>query len=136
MTARDNKASVKVPSEAQYIREVSSKINKDLLRHCSDEEKLFEIKLCVEEAMRNAMVHGNGSDARKMVGVSYTIGPKNISIEITDEGKGYDHEKLPDPTRDENITRNSGRGVFLIKRLMDKVEFVGSGNTIKMTKNF
>jgi serine/threonine-protein kinase RsbW len=136
MTAGNSRASMKVPSEAQYIREVSSKINDSLSRYKVEEEKLFEIKLCVEEALRNAMVHGNDSDARKMVSISYEIDPKRVSIEISDEGNGFDHKKLPDPTKDENITRTYGRGVFLIKKFMDKVEFAGSGNIIKMTKNF
>jgi len=101
-----------------------------------DEHRLFEIKLCVEEALRNAMVHGNGSDASKSVKVSYSIDNDTVIIEVEDEGVGFDHEKLPDPTKEENIMKTSGRGVYLIKKIMDTVEFNDSGNRIKMTKRF
>ena len=97
-------------------------------------EKIFDIKVCVDEAVRNAIVHGNKSDRRLYVRVLYWVKDGKVNIEVEDEGKGYNPKKLPDPTVDENITRNCGRGVYLIKKLMDKVEFNETGNVIKMMK--
>lgn len=128
---------IKIPGEIKYIKEVSSKILDSLLSYKADENKLFEIKLCVEEALRNAMVHGNGDDKRKEVKVAYWIeGENSINIEIEDEGKGFDYNNVPDPTTCDNLLKGCGRGVYLIKKLMDRVEFNKTGNKIILTKRF
>jgi serine/threonine-protein kinase RsbW len=126
---------LKVPSEPEYIRKVSYRIISSLSGMTHDEPKLFDIKLSVEEAVRNAIAHGNKSDKARSVTVSYWLDGRDLNIEVADEGEGFDHTKVPNPTEKENIMKNSGRGVYLIKRLMDKVEFNRSGNVIKMTKN-
>ena len=126
--------SLKIPSRIEYIKKVSDAILRSLARHHIDEDKAFDIRLCVEEAVRNAIVHGNKSDKRRSVKVSWKVSGDNAVIEIEDEGKGFDHAAAADPTLDANITRNCGRGVFLIKKLMDKVEYNESGNKIRMTK--
>ncbi len=99
-----------------------------------DESKAFEIKLCVEEAVRNAIVHGNKSDPRRQVKFSYWVEDGELNIEIEDEGGGFKPELVKDPTKDENLTRNSGRGVYLIKKLMDRVEYIEPGNKVRMSK--
>ena len=101
-----------------------------------DEDSLFDIRLCAEEALRNAIVHGNLSDRRKPVKVSIEIGKGEVIIEIEDEGKGFNPALLPDPTAGDNIMKAAGRGVYLVKRLMDKVEFNETGNRIRMVKRF
>lgn len=99
-----------------------------------DKDTLFEIKLCVEEAVRNAMVHGNRSDEKLPVKVSCRVDDDGIRIEVEDRGKGFDHKAVPDPTKADNLTKGSGRGVYLIKKLMDRVEFNDRGNIIVMHK--
>lgn len=99
-----------------------------------EEAALFDIRLCVEEAVRNAIVHGNRCEKRLSVEVSYWVEDGTLHVEVVDHGKGFDHKKLPDPTKDENLTRNNGRGVYLIKRLMDRAEYNESGNKISMVK--
>jgi serine/threonine-protein kinase RsbW len=130
--ARKNQ--VKVPSETRHIRKVSSKILSGLAPYAVDESKVFDIKLCIEEAVRNAIVHGNHSDRRKAVKVAYWVQGGSLYIEIEDEGPGFDHSKVADPTSGPHILKNSGRGVYLIKRLMDTVEYSVSGNRITMVK--
>lgn len=125
---------IKIPSDIGCIKKVSSKIVELLLRNNVHEDRIFDIKLCVEEAVRNAIVHGNNSHKKLRVKIVYWIEGGNINIEVEDEGKGFDHSKVDDPTLDENILRNCGRGVFLIKKLMDDVRFNKSGNNIKMAK--
>jgi len=121
-------------SDSGRIRESSSKILKDLEIFGVGEKEAFEIKLCVEEAVRNAIVHGNSSDPKRQVRLSYWVDEKVLNIEVEDEGPGFKHGAVKDPTREENLLRNSGRGVFLIKKLMDKVEYNEKGNKIIMAK--
>ena len=128
------KSQMKVPSETRYIRKVSSRILSSLAPYAVDEGRVFDIKLCVEEAVRNAIVHGNHSDRRTAVRVAYWVQDGSLYIEIEDEGPGFDHSKVADPTSGPHILKNSGRGVYLIKRLMDKVEYSGNGNRVTMVK--
>lgn len=131
---KGNKVFIKIPSQIQYIRKVSDRILDGLSSYGVNSEDIFDIRLCVEEAVRNAIVHGNRSDKKRRVTVSYRLDNDAINIEIEDEGKGFDHKAVPDPTKDENIMKNSGRGVYIIKKLMDKVEFNKNGNKIMMFK--
>ena len=123
-----------IPSDIRYIRKTSNKIMRSLKRSAVDESTLFDIKLCVEEALRNAMVHGNRSDKGLVVKVSYRIDKDRFEAVVEDEGSGFDPEKVPDPTVEENMLKYGGRGVYLIKRLMDEVEYNDRGNRVKMVK--
>jgi serine/threonine-protein kinase RsbW len=88
----------------------------------------------VEETVRNAIEHGNLKDKRSRVIINYRISGDRFTIEVEDEGAGFDHRALPDPTHGDNLMKNSGRGVYLVRRLMDKVEFNEKGNKVKLTK--
>ncbi|MFA6610374.1 MAG: ATP-binding protein [Candidatus Omnitrophota bacterium] len=125
---------LKVPSEIKQIKKVSSGILDSLASQNIDEAALFDIRLCVEEAVRNAIVHGNHCDKRLSVTVSYWIEEGSFIIEVEDEGKGFDHKYLPDPTDEGNMLRNHGRGVYLIKRLMNEVQYNDTGNKVRMVK--
>ncbi len=123
-----------VPSETKSIRMVSSKLLDALAPYGVSEDTLFDIRLCTEEAIRNAIVHGNLSDKHLLTTVSYWIEDGKIFIEVEDEGVGFDRGNLPDPTADDNILKGSGRGVYLIEKLMDSAKFNESGNKITMIK--
>jgi serine/threonine-protein kinase RsbW len=125
---------IKVPSETRCIRKVSSRVLSGLNRYNVDEGRLFDIRLCVEEAVRNAMIHGNHSDSGLSVRTAYRVDNDILTIEIEDEGSGFDHASVDDPTLSAHILKNSGRGVYLIKKLMDKVEYNDKGNKVIMTK--
>lgn len=131
---KSNKVSIKIPSHIQYIRKVSDRILDGLSSYGVNNEDIFDIRLCVEEAVRNAIVHGNRSDRKRSVGVSYWLDNGAMHIEIEDEGKGFDYKSVPNPTKDENILKNSGRGVYIIQKLMDRVQFNKNGNKIIMVK--
>lgn len=126
---------IEVPSEDKYIRKVSSDILAALSHYGVGEDRLFDIKLCVEEAVRNAILHGNRLNKKLHVKVSYLIADGRINIEVEDGGPGFDPAKIPDPTGKGNMTKESGRGVCLIKQLMDRVEFNKKGNKILMEKS-
>ena len=129
------KFSLKISSDIKYVREVSLEILKWLESTKLDDSTLFDIRLCVEEAVRNAITHGNNNNKDLNVLVSYWIESGNLIIEVEDEGRGFDHGKVPDPTTRENLTKNSGRGVYLVGKLMDKMEFNDRGNKVRLTKH-
>lgn len=128
------KETIEVPSEIIYIRKVSSEILSKLKPYGIDEDKLFDIRLCAEEAVRNAIVHGNRSKKELRVRVHYWVEDGRFNMDVEDEGAGFDPGRVPDPTKNDNIMKGSGRGVYLIKRLMDRADFNEKGNKLSMEK--
>jgi serine/threonine-protein kinase RsbW len=97
-------------------------------------DDLFAVHLAMEEAIVNAIKHGNKLDTSKTVSVEYDVSPEKIDISVTDEGRGFDPETVDDPRLVENIYKMGGRGVLLIKSYMDEVEYSKTGNTVRMVK--
>jgi serine/threonine-protein kinase RsbW len=119
------------PAEARRIQEEIER----LLQTCQfGEHDLFAIKLAVEEALVNAIKHGNQMDPRKKVHVSYRILPDHFEIHITDEGTGFDPRDVPDPTTPENLERPCGRGLMLMRHYMCEVCYNERGNSVRMSK--
>lgn len=107
----------------------------DAAERCGyDDTELFAVKLALEEALTNAIKHGNRLDPNKHVTLAYDVSPRRITIEICDEGGGFRPDAVPDPTLDENLERPCGRGVMLMKAYMSEVEFNPAGNCVTMTK--
>ena len=123
-----------VPSSFKEIKQVASAIAGLLKNAKADESDIFDIRLSLEEALINAAKYGNKLDERRNVFIDFTIAGNKVTITIEDEGEGFDHNDLPDPTKEENLLKSSGRGVFLIKHLMDEVEYNKKGNRITITK--
>jgi serine/threonine-protein kinase RsbW len=99
----------------------------------SDSEQ-FAIKLAVEEAVVNAVKHGNEMDPDRRVKIGYTVTAQRFDIRIEDEGPGFNPADVPDPTTDEGRERPCGRGLLLINGFMDEVKYHGRGNVVTMTK--
>jgi serine/threonine-protein kinase RsbW len=95
---------------------------------------IFSVELAVDEALVNAIEHGNDSDERKHVQFCCRISPRKIRVEITDEGPGFNPDCLPDPTSPERLGCPGGRGVLLMRAFMDHVEFLGRGNHVVLQK--
>lgn len=95
---------------------------------------LFAVRLALDEALANAIRHGNQSDESKNVTVEFTVDDEEIRIAITDEGSGFHPDLIPDPTLDENLERPCGRGVMLMRAYMTEVYFNDSGNCVTMVK--
>ena len=129
-----NKNTIKIPSEIKYIRKVSSEILDSLSQYGLSEDALFDIRLCVEEILCNAIKHGNPINKKSEVKINYRIKDGLFTIEIEDSGAGFDPNKVPDPTHEDKILKGGGRGVYLVQRLMDKVEYNDKGNKVKLTK--
>lgn len=123
-----------IPSDPKYIERASSRLLGALKELELSEETLFDIRLSFEEAVINAMKYGNRFDKNLPVVISYDFSGEKLEITIRDQGKGFDHSTTPDPRSETNILKNGGRGIFLIKNLMDEVKYNDSGNEIKMIK--
>ena len=85
------------------------------------------IMISVTECITNAIVHGNQSNASKMIHLELQLEPGLLRCSIEDEGSGFDFNQLPDPTDPENIEKVGGRGIFLMKHLSDEVKFEEGG---------
>ena len=98
------------------------------------EAALFDIRLCLEEALINAMKYGNA--LRKEVPVELDVegSDKEVRITVKDQGPGFDVKQLADCTDEKNLFRNHGRGVYLIHQLMDEVRYNDKGNALLMVK--
>src|SRR3990172_2091082 len=125
-----------VPSNLDYLAEVDKFVEKRLKKSGLTKSQLADIAISVTEAVTNAMLHGNKNDSKKKVRVDLDIKPSEVTITIQDQGNGFDPDKVPNPTEGELI-KVAGRGVFIYKALMDKVEFFikpHKGSTVKMVK--
>lgn len=99
-----------------------------------DEDSTFAIKLALEEAMTNAVRHGNCGDAKKKVRVRYAVTSERVIICVRDEGCGFCPEEIPDPTEPDRLSLPCGRGIMLIRAYMNEVEYREEGREICMVK--
>ena len=123
-----------LPNNLAEVRRVQDEIESALQANRWGDTDVFAIKLAVEEALVNAIKHGNQLDPEKKVRVGYAVDDDRFDITIADEGPGFNPADVPDPLDEINIERNCGRGVFLIKSFMTTVEYRNGGNTIIMSK--
>lgn len=98
-----------------------------------DRASCFALRLALEEALTNAILHGNRNNPRKKVTVRYRVDSGRVVIEIEDQGEGFDPQAVPDPTRPENVEIPAGRGIVLMRAYMTEVEFTAPGNRVRMT---
>jgi serine/threonine-protein kinase RsbW len=122
-----------IPSDLEAARRLQEEIEV-LVRTAFAEHEAFAIKMAVEEALVNAIKHGNQMDPEKSVRVTYTLGTDRFDVRITDEGPGFNPDDVPDPTAPENLERPCGRGLLLIRYYMTDVSFLDNGRTIAMHK--
>lgn len=125
---------ITIPSDTSAGHEVQERIVSLMEEREFSMRDVFSVRLALEEALVNAIKHGNQLDPDKTVRVHCDIEQDRVYVEIEDQGPGYIPEDVPDPTLDENIERASGRGLMLIKSFMNKVEFNEKGNCIKLEK--
>ncbi|MFH1867524.1 MAG: ATP-binding protein [Candidatus Omnitrophota bacterium] len=125
---------MQVSSNFKDIKQAATAIAGLFKEAKADEADIFDIRLSLEEALINAAKYGNKLDEKRNVYIEIDIAGNKATISVEDEGDGFDHESLPDPTKEENLLKASGRGVFLIKHLMDKVEYNKKGNRVTITK--
>jgi serine/threonine-protein kinase RsbW len=123
-----------IPSDTAAGRRVLDEVLAELeARHWSQHD-VFAVHLAMEEALVNAIKHGNRTDPDKQVRVRCRMSPKLIRVEICDEGPGFNPESLPDPTDPDRLECPGGRGVMLMKAFMSRVEFNEQGNRVLLEK--
>ena len=108
------------PKQVVKVESFLEKINKSI--HL-DETKYNKLLVATTEAVNNGIIHGNKRDASKNVTLTCEVAEGKLFIRIHDEGPGVDPSTIPDPLAEENLLRENGRGVFLMRSLMDSVEF-------------
>lgn len=123
-----------LPSTLDYITGAAAHLTETLVRFGIITVEELNIKVALVEALTNAMEHGNGFDPKKLVKVEAKFLEDKAEIKITDQGKGFNHEKLPNPTAPENLYKPRGRGIYMIHRLMDEVHFNRKGNVVQLVK--
>lgn len=101
----------------------------------TDEEK-DSLAISITEIVSNGIVHGNKSDQMKKVYIDYELSPKTITITVQDEGLGFEIEKIENPLKPQNILKESGRGIYIVRALLDQVEFEKNetGTLVRMVK--
>lgn len=123
---------MKLPSHPRCICDVENFV-RDLVERLHIDENLYpNILICLTEAVNNAIVHGNRLDEQKEIMVSCHERDHEIQFMISDEGSGFNPSDIPDPTSEERIEVEGGRGVFLMKQLTDEIHFLDHGRTVKL----
>jgi serine/threonine-protein kinase RsbW len=123
--------SITFPSVIENIHLVERLIDEIVAQYHVKEDHYGELLIAMTEAVNNAIVHGNRLDASKQVTVHFNVVDDTvIRFTIEDEGPGFDYNSLPDPTAPENIEKPHGRGVFLMRQLADKCDFVDNGRVV------
>jgi len=128
-----NTISIQIPSIVENIRMIESFIDNAKERFHLDEDLYGNIMIAVTEAVNNAIRHGNGGNSSKNVFLSLTLNDNLLKFVVKDEGPGFNHDDLPDPTSPENLEKPGGRGIFLMKHLSDEVEFRENGKTVELS---
>jgi serine/threonine-protein kinase RsbW len=123
-----------LPSTLDYITGAAAHLTETLVRFGIITVEELNIKIALVEALTNAMEHGNGFDPHKLVKVEAKFLENKAEIKIADQGKGFNHRKLPNPTAPENLYKPRGRGLYMMHRLMDEVHFNRRGNVVRLVK--
>ena len=123
-----------IPSNFAEGRAVLKRILDEVERLHYNQDAVFAIRLALDEALINAIKHGNRFDKDKKVSVEATITPGKTEIIIEDEGVGFTRTRVADPTSEENLERLNGRGILLMETYMNEVEYQHGGRRIRMVR--
>lgn len=124
-----------IPSDTAAGQLVQERIIQLLESLRYDERDVFGVRLAIEEALVNAIKHGNRMDPTKTVRITCQVAPHKVRIEIEDQGQGFLPEQVPDPTSDENLERPCGRGIMLMRAFMSTIAYNASGNCVILEKH-
>jgi serine/threonine-protein kinase RsbW len=117
------------------MRTVLDKVADAMAGEGYPEKDVFGVRLALEEAVVNAIKHGNRDDPARTVWLAYQVGPEQVLAEIEDEGEGFDPEGVPNPLAPENLERTSGRGLLLMRAYMTWVQYNARGNRVTLAKD-
>ena len=128
---------ISIPSSLDYLKDVDDFVEKKLKRFGLSESDLADVAISVTEAVTNAVIHGNKNDLQKRVTITLEIKEPDITVWVKDQGNGFDPGSVPSPVENNNVLKKVGRGIFILKSLMDEVDFTiepGAGTVVKFSK--
>jgi serine/threonine-protein kinase RsbW len=124
-----------IPSKIENLRKVEKFID-EISSECSLNSELYgNVLIATLEAVNNAIIHGNKLNEKLDVKIESTLKDNILYLSIEDKGKGFDYKHIPDPTAPENIENISGRGIFLMEKLSDRIEFKKNGSLVELYFN-
>jgi len=125
---------IDISNTLQEAKKPEEIILREVSRCGYSEDATFAIKLALEEAMTNAVKHGNGNDRTKRITVRYSISPEQAVILVRDQGEGFDPDGVPDPTEPSRLSLPSGRGIMLMRAYMTHIAFRAGGSEVCLIK--
>lgn len=125
----------RIPNDADLGRRILDQLLAQLEQHSWTSEDIFSVHLAFDEALVNAMKHGNRFDPAKNVHIDCALSRDRVRIEIADEGPGFNPEAVPDCRCEERLEVPNGRGLFLMRSFMCRVEYLERGNRVLLEKN-
>ena len=126
---------LKLSSDTRNIALVESFVERAVEQYQIAPDIYGNILITLTEAVNNAIIHGNSNDESKTVQIQLRRNNNCLAVRVTDEGEGFDHSAVPDPTAPENLLQVGGRGVFLMQQLSDSVYLHNNGSTVEMHFN-
>jgi len=126
-----------LPSTLDTVEVIEAKAAEYAEKAGFDEDTASQIAMVSREAAANAVLHGNRKDPCKHVHANFSLNPERLSIRVADEGEGFDPTVVPDPLSPEGLLKPSGRGIFLMRAIMDEVNFrqLSPGAEITLVKH-
>jgi serine/threonine-protein kinase RsbW len=129
----NNELVLELPTDIRSIEHAVEYVLQRCPSCAQDARRLrLNFRVGLTEALSNAMVYGNAHDPAKRVLVEVKLAEGRIEARVTDQGRGFNPAAVPDPTRPENLTNAGGRGIFLMRQLLDEVTFNDQGNQVRL----
>lgn len=128
-----------IPSDPTYLQALDDFLEETLKGFGMADNDVADVAISVTELVNNAITHGNMNDPEKTVEVKIAGNSNQVEITIEDQGQGFNPGNIPDPLSDENLLKETGRGIFIVRSLMDKVEFESAqngGTRVTVVKKF
>ena len=129
------KKDLNIPSDISNLRLVEKAIDELSMELGLSDEVYGNIMVATMEATNNAIIHGNHSDPNKQVKIEILFVNKELIVHIEDQGLGFDHDNIPDPTSPENLEKIDGRGIFLMESLSDEIMYLEDGRIVELKFN-
>ncbi len=126
---------LKIVSKIENLRKVEKLVDELSSDYSISSDIYGNILIAALEAANNAILHGNKLDENKYVNITVKLDERKLRIKIDDEGIGFDYKNVPDPTAPENIENVNGRGIFLMEKLSDRIEFTRNGASVELEFN-
>lgn len=127
--------SLRINSRIENLRKVEKLVDELSAEYNIHADLYGNVLIAVLEAANNAILHGNKLDENKFVDIYVRFEGEKLMLKIDDEGIGFDYKNVPDPTAPENIENVNGRGIFLMEKLSDRIEFSRNGASVELEFN-